>query len=66
VFHPVTQAEKKKAIVRRLGALPPHVRFVPIDFGMDTLDAALPDAGFRSEARTLPSCHSTSRRETSS
>ena len=32
VDHPMSQAEKKKAVAERLGRLPPHVTFVPIDF----------------------------------
>ena len=52
---PATQAEKKAAVVRRLGALPAHVRFVPIDFSTDTLDRALPAAGFRA-VRTFFVC----------
>jgi methyltransferase (TIGR00027 family) len=56
VDHPVTQAEKKKAVARRLGAIPTHVRLVPIDFSTDTLDAALPAAGFRAGVRTFVIC----------
>ena len=44
---PATQAGKKTAVARRLGGLPPHVTFVAIDFRTDTLDRALPAAGFR-------------------
>jgi methyltransferase (TIGR00027 family) len=56
VDHPATQTEKKKVIARRLGALPPHVEFVPIDFSTHTLDAMLPAAGFRPETRTFFIC----------
>jgi methyltransferase (TIGR00027 family) len=56
VDHPVTQAEKKKAVTRRLGALPPHVEFVPIDFSTQTLDGTMPAAGFRATARTFFIC----------
>jgi len=56
VDHPMTQAEKKKAVARRLGALPAHVVFVPVDFGTDTLDSAMPAAGFRESARTFFIC----------
>src|SRR5262245_37921206 len=56
VDHPMTQAEKKKMVVRRLGTLPPHVTFVPIDFGTHTLDTVMPDAGFRTAARTFFIC----------
>ena len=55
VDHPMTQAEKKRAVARRLGALPPHVEFVPIDFSTQTLDGAMP-AGFRTTARTFFIC----------
>ena len=55
VDHPLTQAEKKRAVARRLGALPPHVEFVPIDFSTQTLDGAMP-AGFRTTARTFFIC----------
>jgi methyltransferase (TIGR00027 family) len=56
VDHPATQAEKKRMVARRLGALPPHVVFVPIDFSTHTLDAVMPAAGFRSSARTFFIC----------
>jgi methyltransferase (TIGR00027 family) len=56
VDHPVTQVEKKKVVARRLGALPPHVEFVPIDFSTHTLDGAMPPAGFRTTARTFFIC----------
>jgi methyltransferase (TIGR00027 family) len=56
VDHPVTQAEKKKVVARRLGSLPPHVEFVPIDFSMQTLDGAMPAAGFRAATRTFFIC----------
>src|SRR5262249_1588684 len=56
VDHPATQAEKKKIVARRLGALPPHVAFVPIDFGTHALDRGMPGAGFRAAARTFFVC----------
>ena len=56
VDHPATQTEKKKVIARRLGALPSHVEFVPIDFSTHTLDAMLPAAGFRAATRTFFIC----------
>jgi methyltransferase (TIGR00027 family) len=49
---PATQEVKK----RRLGALPSHVTYVPIDFTVSTLDAALPAAGFRGDAQTFFIC----------
>ncbi len=56
VDHPATQAEKKQVVARRLGSLPPHVEFVPIDFSTHTLDGAMPPAGFRTTARTFFIC----------
>src|SRR5262249_33733695 len=56
VDHPMTQAAKKRVIARRLGALPGHVTFVPIDFSTHTLDRVLPAAGFRPDARTFFIC----------
>ena len=50
--HPATQEVKK----RRLGALPSHVTYVPIDFTRDTLDAILAAAGFRQDAQTFFIC----------
>src|SRR5262245_58748314 len=46
VDHPLTQAAKQRAIIRRLGRLPPHVTFVAIDFSTHTLDTVMPAAGF--------------------
>ena len=54
--HPVTQAVKKDAVVRRLGALPPHVTLVPIDFRTHTLGTVMSGAGYRMEAKTLFIC----------
>jgi methyltransferase (TIGR00027 family) len=56
VDHPITQAEKKKVIARRLGALPPHVTYVPIDFSTHTLDTVMPGSGFRTAIRTFFIC----------
>jgi len=50
--HPATQEVKK----RRLEALPSHVTYVPIDFTTDTLDVALPAAGYRQDAKTFFIC----------
>jgi len=50
--HPATQEVKK----RRLGTLPSHVTYVPIDFTTDTLDAVLAAAGFRQDAQTFFIC----------
>ena len=56
VDHPATQAGKKTGLVRRLGTLPPHVTFVPIDFTVHSLDTVMPAAGYRSGARTFFIC----------
>ncbi len=56
VDHPVTQARKKAVVMRRLGTLPPHVTFVPIDFTTQALPEVMPGAGYRSEARTFFIC----------
>ena len=56
VDQPVTQAAKKHVVARRLGRLPPHVTFVPIDFSTQSLDTEMPRAGFRAAARTLFIC----------
>jgi methyltransferase (TIGR00027 family) len=56
VDHPMTQAEKKNTVAERLGRLPPHVTFVPIDFSTHTLDTVMPGAGYRTEAKTLFMC----------
>lgn len=54
--HPATQAKKADVVIRRLGALPPHVTLVPIDFTTRTLDAVMRDAGYRSDAKTFFIC----------
>jgi methyltransferase (TIGR00027 family) len=56
VDHPLTQARKRDAVARRLGALPPHVTLVPIDFGTDTLETTMLGAGYRRPARTFFIC----------
>jgi len=53
VDHPDTQAQKKKAIVRTLGTLPPHVAFVPVDFQAQALGDVMAEAGFRKGGRTF-------------
>jgi methyltransferase (TIGR00027 family) len=42
---PAVQAFKKTKLARRFGTLPEHVRFVPIDFNTERLDAALAKGG---------------------
>ncbi len=56
VDHPATQARKRAIVTRRLGAVPPHVTLVPIDFTAQTLDAVMRDAGHRMDARTFFIC----------
>jgi len=56
VDHPATQAEKKRIITRLLGALPPHVALVPIDFTTHTLDTVMPGSGYRKDAKTFFIC----------
>jgi methyltransferase (TIGR00027 family) len=42
---PAVQGFKKERLLRLLGTLPPHVRFVPIDFNTDPLDTTLAKGG---------------------
>jgi methyltransferase (TIGR00027 family) len=53
VDHPLTQAEKRRRLARRIGALPAHVTLVPIDFTTDTLEAVMPHVGYRVEGTTF-------------
>jgi methyltransferase (TIGR00027 family) len=53
VDHPDTQAAKRRALERALGALPGNVRFVASDFDRRGLAAAMTAAGWREAARTL-------------
>lgn len=46
VDHPDTQARKRAAVEATLGALAPHVRYVPTDFNEMTLDTCMAHAGF--------------------
>jgi methyltransferase (TIGR00027 family) len=56
VDHPITQGKKQDVLRRRLGALPPHVAMVAIDFNTHTLDMVMPGAGYRREAQTFFIC----------
>jgi methyltransferase (TIGR00027 family) len=56
VDHPATQARKREIITRRLGTLPPHVTLVPVDLATQALDAVMPGAGYRGDARTFFIC----------
>ena len=53
---PVTQASKRSLVLRRLGALPPHVTLIPADLTAPGLDAVMGGAGFRAEAVTFFIC----------
>lgn len=52
VDHPSTQARKRGALARTLGAIPPNVRFVATDFDLDDLGQAMAGAGYRANAST--------------
>ena len=52
VDHPATQAAKRTTLERARGALPPRVRFVPLDFEQDSLAMALGGAGLKRFERT--------------
>jgi methyltransferase (TIGR00027 family) len=56
VDHPMTQGKKQDVLRRCLGALPPHVAMIAIDFNTHTLDTVLPGAGYRREAQTFFIC----------
>src|SRR5947209_7597693 len=56
VDHPLTQGKKQDVLRRRLGALPPHVAMLALDFNTHTLDTVLPGAGYRREAQTFFMC----------
>jgi methyltransferase (TIGR00027 family) len=53
VDHPDTQARKRAILERVIGALPPHVHFIGIDFTRESLDRVMPRTAFRPSA---PSC----------
>jgi methyltransferase (TIGR00027 family) len=53
VDHPSTQRAKRQRLEARLGRLPGNVRFVPVDFEKDDLEAALLHAGFDTRAATV-------------
>ena len=53
VDHPATQAAKRRALERALGALPKNVRFVATDFTRRDLDSKRSAAGYRRPARTF-------------
>ena len=53
VDHLDTQTTKRQALARELSVLPPHVRFVAIDFNRQGLESVMPAAGYRESARTF-------------
>jgi methyltransferase (TIGR00027 family) len=53
VDHPNTSAVKKAHIRRALGALPEHVKYVPVNFQRDALREALEAVGFDPLGRSL-------------
>jgi len=53
VDHPNTSFIKRGYVIRSFGALPAHVRFVPVDFRREPVRQALQKAGFDSSSRTL-------------
>lgn len=53
VDHPGTQAAKRTALKRALGAVPGNVALVPVDLEHDDLRLALAGAGFRTGVRTF-------------
>jgi methyltransferase (TIGR00027 family) len=53
---PAVQAFKIARLKRRFGALPQHVRFVPVDFNTERLDVALAKAGLNADDPALFIC----------
>ena len=50
---PRTLARKRATVARRLGSLPPHVRYVEVDLDNTPLDETLPRAGLDARARSF-------------
>lgn len=50
---PPTSALKQDRVRSALGALPAHVTYVPVDFLTDSIDRALPAAGYEPSRRTF-------------
>jgi len=50
---PAMIASKQRAVTRQFKTLPRHVRYAPIDFNTQTLDAVLAAAGYDARARSL-------------
>jgi len=53
VDHPSTQKAKRQRLAARLGRLPGNVRFVPVDFEKDDLEAMLRQAGFDTDVASV-------------
>ena len=53
VDHPTTQQVKKEKIQSIFDNLPPHVTYVPVVFGVDSLAHKLLEAGYDPDMRTL-------------
>jgi methyltransferase (TIGR00027 family) len=53
VDHPATSRAKRAKLEAILGAVPAHVRFVPVDFNRDRLDQRLVDSGYRADLRSI-------------
>jgi methyltransferase (TIGR00027 family) len=53
VDHPATQRAKQVCLVRRLGVLPDHVKFVDVDFNSQRFDSRLTQANLSSALSTL-------------
>jgi methyltransferase (TIGR00027 family) len=50
---PASQEHKRQRVHEVIGALPPNLRFVPIDFTRQSLDAVLRHAGYRKDLQTF-------------
>jgi len=53
IDHPNTSVTKKARVLRSLGTLPEHVRYVPVDFQRESLRKALGESGFEPAVRSL-------------
>jgi len=53
VDHPASQRAKRKKVTRVFGALPAHVRYVPVDFTSDSLEEKLLAAGYNPALKTF-------------
>ena len=53
--HPATQQWKESRIIARMGAIPSHLSFIPIDFESESIGDALSDPCFDAASRTFVS-----------